>query len=109
MTSTFAQLAGLGGAANSAVPAPKPLAPTARQAGSPEFRKAFTDFVGQTFYGEMLKQMRASVDKPAFVHGGMGETIFQSQLDQVLVERMSDASASSFSGPMFDLLMAKRG
>jgi len=82
---------------------------SAASAASPKFREAFTDFVGQTFFGELLKQMRASVDKPAFFHGGMGEDIFQSQLDQVLVERMTDASGSSFSGPMFDLLMAKRG
>ena len=52
--------------------------------------------------------MRATVDKPTLFHGGMGEDIFQSQLDQVLVERMTDASASSFSGPMFDLLVARR-
>ncbi|HZN32837.1 MAG TPA: rod-binding protein [Pirellulaceae bacterium] len=77
-------------------------------AASAEFRGAFTDFVGQTFFGELLKQMRETVDKPKFLHGGMGEDIFQSQLDQILVERMTDASGPSFSGPMFDLLMARR-
>ncbi len=95
------------------VPSPQPLVPAALQrspsaAASPELREAFSDFVGQTFFGELLKQMRATVDKPTLFHGGMGEDIFQSQLDHVLVERMSDASASSFSGPMFDLLMARR-
>ena len=102
------------GASGKHIPIPdaKPLAPAALQrpgaAASPELREAFTDFVGQTFFGELLKQMRATVDKPTLFHGGMGEDIFQSQLDQVLVERMTDASASSFSGPMFDLLMARR-
>jgi hypothetical protein len=81
----------------------------AAQAASPEFRAAFTEFVGQTFFGELLKQMRATVDKPAFFHGGLGEDIFQSQLDQVLVERMTEASGDNFSGPMLDLLMARRG
>jgi peptidoglycan hydrolase FlgJ len=94
------------------IPSPQPLASSALQrpsaAASPELREAFTDFVGQTFFGELLKQMRATVDKPTLFHGGMGEDIFQSQLDQVLVERMTDASAGSFSGPMFDLLMARR-
>ena len=77
-------------------------------ADKPELQQAFTDFVGQTFFGQLLKQMRASVGKPAFVHGGFGEDVFQGQLDQVLVERISDASASTFSDPMFQLLMARR-
>src|SRR5437764_962954 len=75
---------------------------------TPELQEAFTDFVGQTFFGELVKQMRATVKKPAFFHGGMGEDIFQSQLDQILVERMSDASAKTFSDPMYQLLMAPR-
>jgi len=80
----------------------------ARGHDTPELHKAFTDFVGQTFFGELLKQMRASVDKPAFFHGGMGEDIFQSQLDQILVERITDASGPTFSDPMYQLLMARR-
>ncbi len=75
---------------------------------TPELHKAFTDFVGQTFFGELVKQMRATVDKPAFFHGGMGEDIFQTQLDQIMVERMTDASAATFSDPMYQLLMAPR-
>ena len=76
--------------------------------GSPELHKAFTDFVGQTFFGELLKQMRATVGKPAYMHGGMGEDILQSQLDQVLVERITESSAATFSDPMYQLLMAPR-
>jgi hypothetical protein len=75
---------------------------------TPELHQAFTDFVGQTFFGELVKQMRATVDKPAFFHGGMGEDIFQSQLDQIIVERMSDATAATFSDPMYHLMMAPR-
>ena len=82
--------------------------PTRGGRDTPELQKAFTDFAGQTFFGELVKQMRATVKKPAFFHGGMGEDIFQSQLDQVLVERISDASAKSFSDPMYQLLMAPR-
>jgi hypothetical protein len=92
-------------------PSPEPRSPlTARRTGhdTPEMKQAFTDFVGQTFFGEMMKQMRATLDKPAFFHGGMGEDIFQSQLDQVLVERISDASAAKISDPMYHLLMAPR-
>jgi hypothetical protein len=93
----------------SLVNSPKPPA-AAHRGGhdTPELKKAFNDFVGQTFFGELLKQMRATLDKPAFFHGGMGEDIFQSQLDQVLVENMTDASAKTFSDPMYQLLMAPR-
>lgn len=75
---------------------------------TPEMHQAFTDFVGQTFFGELIKQMRATVKKPAFFHGGMGEDIFQTQLDQILVERISETSAATFSDPMYRLLMAPR-
>src|SRR5437764_10196651 len=95
-----------------AAPAPsaQPLAPAAHRGGrdTPELREAFSDFVGQTFFGEMMKQMRQTLHKPAFFHGGMGEDIFQSQLDQIMVERMSDTSANKLSEPMYELLMARR-
>ena len=87
---------------------PTPQAPRVNSQDTPELREAFTDFVGQTFFGELVKQMRATLDKPAYFHGGMGEDIFQSQLDQVLVERISETSGHSFSDAMYQLLMAPR-
>jgi len=74
-----------------------------------ELREAFDSFVGQTFYGEMLKAMRKSVHKPAYFHGGRAEEIFQGQLDQVLSEKMTEASADQFTGPMFELFNLSRG
>ena len=74
----------------------------------PKLREAFNDFVGQTFYGQMLSAMRSTVDKPAYFHGGRAEEAFQSQLDQVLAEKMADASAEQFTGPMFDLFSMSR-
>lgn len=94
-----------------AQPLSLPTSPSApRQGGhdTPQLREAFNDFVGQTFFGELLKQMRATVDKPAYFHGGMGEDVFQSQLDQILVERLSDVSAAKFADPMYEVLMARR-
>jgi peptidoglycan hydrolase FlgJ len=70
---------------------------------NPELKKAFTDFVGQTFYGQMLKSLRSTVDKPAYFHGGRGEEMFQEQMDRVLSEKLAETSAENFSGPMFDL------
>ena len=75
---------------------------------SPELREAFTQFVGETFYSQMLGAMRSTVQKPAYFHGGRGEEVFQGQLDQVLAEEMTEATAERFAGPMFDLFMLGR-
>lgn len=71
-------------------------------------RDAFDAFVGQTFYGLLLKSMRTMVDKPSYFHGGRAEEMFQSQLDQVLTEEMSKANAHQLTGPMFELFQLPR-
>ncbi len=78
----------------------------AKQATNAKTREAFDTFVGETFYGQMLKAMRSTVDKPAYFHGGRAEEVFQSQLDQMLTENMSKADAHSFTGPMFEQFQA---
>ncbi|MHB0959131.1 MAG: rod-binding protein [Pirellulaceae bacterium] len=70
--------------------------------------KAFQDFVGQTFYSQLLSAMRKSVDKPAYLHGGRAEEVFQNQLDQVLSEKLSDATAETFTEPMYQLFTLAR-
>ena len=76
---------------------------------SPELREAFNDFVGQSFFSQLLSQMRKTVGKPAYFHGGMGEELFQGRLDEVLVEHLSEATGDTFSKPMYDLFMMRRG
>jgi len=71
-------------------------------------RDAFRDFVGQTMFGQMLQSMRSTVGKPAYFHGGRGEEVFQQQLDQVMVEKISDASASTVADPMYELFRLQR-
>jgi hypothetical protein len=71
-------------------------------------KEAFGDFVGQTLFGSMLSTMRESVGKPAYFHGGRTEEVFQQQLDQHLVEAMSDASADTIANPMFELFQMQR-
>lgn len=66
-----------------------------------DLKKAFGDFVGKTFYGQMLKSMRSTVDKPAYFDGGHAEDVFRSQLDQVMADKLSEASADRFANPMF--------
>lgn len=87
---------------------PQPQAPKLGGKDSPQLREAFQDFVGQSFFSQVLAEMRKSVGEPAYFHGGMGEEMFQQQLDQILVERMSDASSEQFSQPMYDLFMLGR-
>ncbi|HEX6963675.1 MAG TPA: rod-binding protein [Lacipirellula sp.] len=86
----------------------KPLRPTV---GSHEeqvddarkLQDAYRDFVGKTFYGQMLKSMRSTLGKPAYFHGGQTEEVFRSQLDQHLADHMTTASAKQFADPMFRL------
>ena len=85
-------------------PAPPPPKPT-----SPKLREAFDQFVGETFYGQMLGSMRKTLGKPAYFHGGRAEEVFQGQLDQVVAEQMAKANANSFTGPMFELFSLQRG
>lgn len=71
-------------------------------------RDAFGDFVGQTLFGSMLASMRESTGKAAYFDGGRAEEVFQQQLDQKLVEEISNASAESFVDPMFELFQLQR-
>jgi peptidoglycan hydrolase FlgJ len=61
----------------------------------------FTKFVGQTFYGQMIKSMRSTVGQAAYFNGGQAEKMFQSQLDQTLVDQMTKATADRFAEPLF--------
>jgi len=77
-------------------------------AKSQALRQTFEDFVGQTMFGEMLKSMRKTQHKPAYFYGGRGEEVFQHQLDQVLAENLSHASADKIAGPMYELFTLNR-
>src|SRR3954469_23753804 len=69
---------------------------------SDELRGKFTQFVGEAFFGQMLKAMRSTVGKPAYFYGGHAEEVFQGQLDQTMAEHLTKASASKFAEPMFE-------
>ena len=73
-----------------------------------KLREAFQDFVGQTFFAEMLKAYRSAQQPSAYFHGGRAEEIFQGQLDQVLAEELSDSSAEKIADPMYELFMLDR-
>jgi len=73
-----------------------------------ELRESFNDFVGQTFFGQMLSSMRSTQEEAPYFNGGRAEKIFQGQLDQVLTEELSESSASKIADPMFKLFQAYR-
>jgi|SRR5215471_8354197 hypothetical protein len=73
-----------------------------------ELRESFDSFVGQTFYGQMIKSMHKLHGKAAYFNGGRAEEAFQSQLDQTWSEQMTKATAHSFTGPMYDLFSLSR-
>jgi Rod binding domain-containing protein len=84
---------------------------SAAQAKPPEdleLRETFDAFVGEMFFTQMMKSMRQTVGEPAYFHGGQAEKMFTAQLDQVLSEQMSKASANGFTGPMFELFNLQR-
>ena len=89
-------------------PATTSPASTSPAPGSPELREAFQDFVGQTFFAEMIKACRSGQQPSAYFNGGRAEEIFQGQLDQVLSEELSKSSADKIADPMFELFMLKR-
>ncbi len=71
-----------------------------------KLRDVLHQVVGQTLFGQMLKAMRATQEKNPYFDGGRAEEIFQGQLDQVISERMTQATSRSLSEPMYKLMKA---
>jgi Rod binding domain-containing protein len=92
---------GISKSATAALEAPTKLS-AAGSRDAHDLRQTFAQFVGETFFGQMVKSMRAMTDKPAYFHGGRAEEAFQSQLDQKLAEHLTEASADRFAEPMFE-------
>jgi len=80
----------------------------AKSQSKDELRDTFQDFVGQTFFSEMIKSLRTTQKGAAYFNGGRAEEIFQGQFDQMMTEHLSDASAQSISDPMFKLFQLGR-
>lgn len=67
-----------------------------------ELRDKFSSTFGTVLFGQMIKSMRSTVGKPAYFHGGQAEEMFRGQLDQLLSEKMADASGDRMVKPMFE-------
>ena len=73
-----------------------------------KLHETFDQFVGETFFSQLIKSMRTSVGKPAYFHGGRAEEVFQGQLDQMLSEEFAKTSSDQIAGPMYELFQLQR-
>jgi len=110
MSNSISALAGNGSAIDAIAGKAKieRLDAKAKAADNSELRTTFDSFVGEVFFGQMMESMRKTVGKPAYMHGGRGEEVFQKQLDQMFTTEMTKASAAQFTGPMFELFSMNR-
>ena len=66
-----------------------------------ELKETFNTFVGESYFGQLLKSMQSTVGKPAYFHGGQAEEVFRGQLNQQMAQDMTAASADQIADPMF--------
>ena len=72
--------------------------PTARTADT---EQAFQDFYAGTFYRLMLKALRESQGEMAYFDGGQAERVFQSQLDEQIIQNLSDHHGRELAAPLY--------
>jgi len=65
-------------------------------------RRTVDEFVGVTFFGEMLKIARNSSLKGELGHGGWGEEVFGGQLDLELARRAGRGMRNRLSNAIYN-------
>ncbi len=65
-------------------------------------REKFQDFVGSTFYKEMLKALRAAQKPSKYLYGGQAEKMFQGQMDQQIAEDLARQYGGHLADPLFE-------
>ncbi len=73
-----------------------------------ELRSKFDDAVSSTFYRQMFKALRTSTGNGSPLTNSQTEKMFQQQLDEILIERMSKATGSDFSKDLFEQQFRER-
>ena len=71
-------------------------------------RQAFDQFVGGTFFRQLLGAMQKTVGKAPYFHGGQAEEVFRAQLNETIADKMAEATADQFTGPMYELFRLSR-
>lgn len=67
-----------------------------------QVREKFQDFVGSTFYKEMLKALRSGQKHSKYFYGGQAEEIFRGQMDQQISEDLAHSHAQHLAEPLFE-------
>ncbi len=82
----------------------RPSAPVASPLGRPltrpeepkDLETSFQQAVGGLLFGQLIKSLRDGVGKPAYIHGGQAEEMFQTQMDQKLAETLATREGGTF-------------
>jgi hypothetical protein len=72
-------------------------------------RRRVGEFVGDIFYGTLIRQMYASKLKGTHFHGGRGEEVFQGQLGMELARRMGRAANDPIANRLYESLRRNTG
>lgn len=67
-----------------------------------DMRKNVGEFVGNIFYGTLIRQMQASSLKTKYMHGGRAEDAFQGQLGIELAQRLGRSLNSPVADKLFN-------
>lgn len=67
-------------------------------------REVVGEFVGNVFYGTLLRQMEQSSIKGEYMHGGRGEEVFQTQLHMEYAKRLGRAPGDPIADRIYDAL-----
>lgn len=100
-TNTNIAAIGLGRSAQAPSGLTSPQATGDRVEDAKALKKAFSQFVGEAFYGAMLKSMRKTVGKPAFFHGGQAEEMFRERLDAQISQDLAGSPSNDLAESLF--------
>lgn len=71
-------------------------------------RETVGEFVGNVFYGTLMRQMEKSPIKGKFGHGGRGEDVFQSQLHMEYAKRLGRAPGDPIADRIYEAMTRGR-
>lgn len=67
-------------------------------------QEKFQDAVAGTFYRTMLKALRSTEKKPAYLDGGQAEDIFKGQLDEQFSDLLAKHNGAELSDSLFQVM-----
>lgn len=70
----------------------------------PKLRERVGDFVGNVFYGTLLKELQNSKLKGEYFHGGRGEEVFKGQLYAEYARRLGRAPGDPIANRIYEAM-----